>query len=138
MRSSNTEVTVGSPSFEYIAADNIVIASLDGVHLETKSDIAQMMGQFAAFWRAHAGGKKSYFFVDYGDFSFNLAYVKFYGEELSRLMNVCVIASFRIGGSELLRTGIRLAAMNVRIPSYLYDTREEAWRAFRAMTGRAT
>jgi hypothetical protein len=127
-------MTQDAASLSYDAAENIVFMSFPKpVELTTRDQIAEHFERVITFWRIHAGGKKAYFVVNFDNVTINVAELEHYAEQTRRAHEICAIASVRYGGHSLQRTATRLAGMKIQRPSNIYDTREEALAAVRAM-----
>lgn len=124
----------GPVELSYDATDNIVYMSFPNpVELNTREEIVAHFDRVIAFCRSRTGGKKAYFVVDFDNIVINVGELEFYAEQTKRAHELCAIASFRYGGTPLQRTATRLAGMRIQRPSNIYETREEALAAVRAM-----
>lgn len=120
----------------YDRHENIVYMSFpEPVELRTPEEITSHFQRVIEFWRVSTVGLKSYFVVDFDNVSINPAEVDFYAQESRRAHDICAIASFRYGGTHLQRTVTRLAGMKMQRPSNIYQTREQAIAAVRALRG---
>jgi hypothetical protein len=127
-------MTPDAVSLSYDIAENIVFISFpEPVELRTREEIAEHFERVTSFWRSSAGGRKAYFVVDFENVTINLAELEHYAEHSRRAQDICAIASVRYGHNPLQRTATRLAGMKIQRPSNIYDTREEALAAIRAM-----
>jgi hypothetical protein len=114
--------------------DNVVYISFDEpTELNTPAEISEHFERVVEFWRAEAGGRKSYFVVDIGNITINMAEMEHYACETDRAQAECAITSVRYGGNPLQRTLTRLAGMKIHRPSNLYQTREEALEVVQAL-----
>jgi hypothetical protein len=121
-------------TLSYDSVANIIHMSFPRpLELRTKDEISAHFERVIAFWRANAGGKKAYFVVNFDNVTIDAAELAHYTAQSKRAHDVCAIASFRYGGSALQRTATRLAGMKMQRPSNIFDTREEAMAAVRAM-----
>jgi hypothetical protein len=122
----------------YDVAENIIHMSFpEPVELRTREEITAHFDHVTAFWRAHAGGKKVYFVVDFDNVTISVAELDHYAAQSKRAHDLCAIASVRYGGNSLQRTATRLAGMKIQRASNIVDTREEAIQAVRAMKAEA-
>jgi hypothetical protein len=125
-------------ALSYDAAENIIYMSFpEPVELRTREEITGHFEHVVAFWRSHAGGKKVYFVVDFDNVIINVGELDHYAVQSKRAHDLCAIASVRYGGSSLQRTATRLAGMKIQRPSNIFETREEAIVAVRAMQAEA-
>ncbi len=123
-----------SATLSYDADENIVFVGFDEpVELNTRDEIAAHFERVIDFWRANAGGRKSYFVADFTNVTTSMQEIGFYAEQTKRAHEECAIASVRYGGNPLQRTLTRLAGMRIHQPSNLYQTREEAMAVVRAL-----
>jgi hypothetical protein len=121
-------------TLSYDRDQNIVFISFaEPTELQTKEEIAAHFQRVVAFWRAHAGGKKSYFVADISNITMNVKELEAYARETDRAHEECAITSVRYGGNSLQRTLTRLGGMKIHRASNLYPTREEALAVVRAM-----
>lgn len=121
-------------NLSYDRAENIVHMSFEApVTLSTQDEISAHFEHVIAFWRANAGGKKSYFVVNFDNVTIGVAEIEFYAQQTKRAHALCAIASVRYGGDPLQRTVTRLAGMKVQQPSNFFATREDAIARVRAM-----
>jgi hypothetical protein len=121
-------------TLKYDRAENIVFMSFSvPVELSSREQIAAHFRHVVAFWRARAGGVKSYFVVNFDNVVINAAELDFYVEQTRRAHDECAIVSVRYGGSPLQRTVTRLAGMKIHRPSHIYETREEALAVVRGL-----
>jgi hypothetical protein len=120
-------------TLEYDPPDNIVyIDAVAKVELTTHEEIVGHFARIARFWRARAGGKKSYFVVNMANITISVAALEFYADHLRRSYDVAAIIAVRYGGGPLERTAARLGGMKSHSPSNVYATREEALEVVRA------
>ena len=134
-------MTASVPALSYDLAENIVYMSFPApLALNTRAEIVAHFDRVLAFWRGHAGGRRSYFVVDFDNININVNELEFYAAQTKRAHETCAIASVRYGGDPLQRTATRLAGMKNQQPSNICETREEALAVVRAMKrkGRAT
>jgi hypothetical protein len=118
----------------YDPGENIIWMSFPSeVELNTRQQIAEHFGRVVKFWRAKAGGKKTYFVVNFDNVTINAGELEFYAEQTKRAHELCAIASVRYGGNPLQRTVTRLAGMKIHMPSNIYETREEALAVVRKL-----
>jgi hypothetical protein len=118
----------------YDLSENIVYMSFPHpVELNSRSDITDHFDRVIAFWRGHTAGRKAYFVVDFENITINVAELAYYAEQTKRAHDICAITSVRYGGNPLQRTATRLAGMKNQRPSNIYETREQALNAIRAM-----
>jgi hypothetical protein len=118
----------------YDRAENIVYMSFPiPVELRSRAEIVAHFERVIDFWRGNAAGKKAYFVVDFDNILINVSELDFYAEQSDRAHEICAIASFRYGGAPLQRTATRLAWMKIQRPSNIFETREEALAAVRAL-----
>jgi hypothetical protein len=127
-------MTSSAVDLSYDAADNIVYMSCSAlVALTTREEMVAHFDRVIAFWRRNAGGRKSYFVVDFDNVDINVSELDFFAEQSKRAHEICAIASVRYGGAPLQRTTARLAGMKNRQRSNICDTREQALAIVRAM-----
>jgi len=111
----------------YDPNDNIIWMSFPTeVELNTRQQIAEHFARVIKFWRTRAGGKKTYFVVNFDNVTINAGELEFYAEQTKRAHELCAITSVRYGGNPLQRTVTRLAGMKIHMPSNIYETRDEA------------
>src|SRR5258706_8871504 len=121
-------------TLSYDRAENIVFITFDApLELNTRDEIGGHFQRVVEFWRANAGGRKSYFVVDFTNITINMSEIAFYAAETDRAQEECAITSVRYGGNPLQRTLTRLAGMRIHRPSNLYQTRDEALAVVRAL-----
>jgi hypothetical protein len=121
-------------SLSYDPLENIVYMSFpERAELDTRGRIADHFDRVIAFWKAKAGGKKSYFVVDFENVTIAIHELDFYAQQTKRAHEVCALASVRYGGNPLQRTVTRLAGMKIHRPSNIYETRTEALSVVRAL-----
>jgi hypothetical protein len=101
--------------------------------LNTREEIAAHFERVVAFWRANAGGKKSYFVVNFENVHININEIDFYSKQTQRAHAECAITSVRYGGDAMQRTVTRLAGMKVHLPSNIYETKEAALAVVRKL-----
>jgi hypothetical protein len=131
-------VTASAAELSYDAAENIVHMRFPApVELNTREEISAHFDRVVAFWRAHAGGKKAYFVVDFDNVTINVAELDHYAVQSKRAQDLCAVASVRYGGNSLQRTATRLAGMKMQRASNIFNTREEALAALRALKSAA-
>src|SRR5262245_48421759 len=94
--------------------------------LNPREEIAAHFDRVVAFWRTSAGGKRSYFVVNFENITINVGELEFYAQQTKHAHEVCAITSVRYGGNPMQRTVTRLAGMKIHRPSNIYETREEA------------
>jgi hypothetical protein len=118
----------------YDLAENIVYMSFPHpVELNSHSEITDHFERVISFWRGHTAGRKAYFVVDFDNITINVAELAFYAEQTKRAHEICAVTSVRYGGNPLQRAATRLAGMKNQKPSNIYETREQALAAVRAM-----
>jgi hypothetical protein len=111
----------------YDRAQNIVFMSFpEPEELSDRAAIAAHFRRVCDFWRANAGGKKSYFLVNLENITIDAVQLAFYVEETRKAHDLCALVSVRFGGNSLQRTVTRLAGMKIHRPSNIYETKEEA------------
>lgn len=121
-------------SLSYDRTENIIHMSFSAPEkLDTRAQIAEHFERVLAFWRTRAGGKKTYFVVNFDNITININELDFYAEQSKRAHDLCAITSVRYGGNSLQRTVTRLAGMKIHRPSNIYETREEALAVIRAL-----
>jgi hypothetical protein len=121
-------------TLSYDKDENIVYMSFaEREDLQTREQIADHFTRVVSFWRAKAGGKKSYFVVAFDNVTINPSELDFYAEQTGRAHEICAITSVRYGGNPMQRTVTRLAGMKIHRPSNIYETREEALAVVRAL-----
>ena len=121
-------------SLSYDRSQNIVFMSFpDAEELTTHEQIADHFERVCDFWRANAGGKKSYFVVDLENITIDAAMLELYVQETRRAHDLCALVSVRYGGNPLQRTVTRLAGMKIHRPSNIYETKEEALEVVRRL-----
>jgi hypothetical protein len=127
-------MAAGAATLSYDRAENIVFIRFDSpVELTTRDEIAAHFAHVVDFWRAQAGGRKSYFVVDIENITISIAELEFYARETDLAHEECAITSVRYGGSSMQRTLTRLAGMKIHRPSNLYQTHEEAMAVVRSI-----
>jgi hypothetical protein len=130
---------MSAATLSYDRAENIVHMSFAApVELNTREEITAHFSRVLAFWRTHASGQRSYFIVDFDNLTINASELEFYAQESKRAHDVCAVASVRYGGNPLQRAVTRLAGMKMQRPSNIYETREEALAAVRALKSKAS
>src|SRR4051812_45543150 len=124
----------GEAKLSYDRGENIVFMSFpQPAELNTQAEIAAHFDRVVSFWRAQAGGKKSYFLVDFENVTINVEELEFYSKQTERPHNECPTPSVRYGGSPMQRTVPRLAGMKIHRPSNIYETREQALAVVRKL-----
>ena len=118
----------------YDRAEIIVfIMFATATELNTREEIAAHFRRVVGFWRANAGGRKSYFVVDIDNITININELECYARETDKAQEECAITSVRYGGNPIQRTLTRLGGMKIHRPSNLYETREEALSVVRGL-----
>jgi hypothetical protein len=131
-------MTTPQAALLYDAAESIIYMSFpEPIELRTREQITAHFDRVLAFWRTHTGGKKVYFVVDFDNVTIDVTELEHYAAQSKRAHDLCAIASVRYGGNSLQRTATRLAGMKIQRPSNIFDTREEAIAAVRAMKAAA-
>lgn len=121
-------------ALSYDKVENVIFMTFpEPLLLDSKAEIVAHFERIIAFWRAHAGGQKAYFVVDFDNVTIEPSQMSHYVEQTKRAHDICAIASVRYGGSPLQRTVTRLAGMKIQRPSNICDSREEALAIVRAM-----
>jgi hypothetical protein len=105
----------------------------DPLDVETREQVVAHFQRVIDFWRARAGGRKSYLLVGLSNVTLNARCLETYTREIARVNAECAIASVRFGGTPLLRGLTRLTGIRYHRASNLYDTYEEALAAVRTM-----
>jgi hypothetical protein len=125
-------------SLSFDADENVIhMAFPRPIELRTREEITAHFDRVIAFWRSHARGKKVYFVVDFDNVTISVAELAHYAAQSRRAHDLCAIASVRFGGNSLQRTATRLAGMKIQRASNIFDSREEAMAAVRAMKAEA-
>lgn len=117
---------------DYDAEENIVYVRFPNVTLETRDDIERHFDTAVDFWRAHCGGRKVFYVVNYDGLTINLRENDFYAEQLKRVL-ANAITVVRYGGDPLQRTAVRLVNMKLHSPTRLCESRDEALAFVRAL-----
>lgn len=113
--------------------DIIYMSFPERMELETRAQIKAHFDFVVSFWRANAGGRKSYFVVDFTNIVINMKELDYYAKLSDKAQAECAITSVRYGGDPLQRTITRLAGMKIHRPSHVYETRAEALAVVRAL-----
>src|SRR5260221_4348765 len=114
----------GMPAeLSYDRARNIVFMSFpDYEELKTQDEIAAHFDRVVSFWRVNAGGKKSYFIVDFDNVMIDIKELEFYAQQTKRAHEICAITSIRYGGSPPHPTATPLPRRKNPQPSAIHET----------------
>jgi hypothetical protein len=117
---------------DYDSVENVIFVSFPNTKLDTQQQIREHFDRIVAFWEKNCGGKKVYYVVNYDNISISLKENEFYAQQMKRIIP-CAVTVIRYGGTELQRTGARLANIRLHTPSNLYESRDEALKIVREL-----
>ncbi len=118
---------------DYDPGENILYLSYPpNTNIDSASDLVAHFDRMVSFWRRNCLGRKVYILVNYDNLDINARLAQEYGKQIQRMLDIS-LANFRYGGSSLQRASARLASMKIPTPSFIFDTREEAFAAIDTM-----